>query len=245
MGLVGPACLTLAGPPPSQATFAAAAHEAFRAAKAKYEKVPDSTEAAWQFGRACFDLAEFATRNAERAELAQQGIAACRTALARASNSAPLHQYLGMNLGQLARTETLGALRLVNQMEREFTLAHGLDEHFDYAGPDRSLGMLYRDAPAIGSIGSRSKARQHLQRAAELAPDFPENRLNLIESYSKWGDYDAARRELKALEEVLPAARSRLTGSAWASSWADWDARLAAARKKLGEPAKKLETPRH
>ena len=39
--------------------------------------------------------------------------AACRQALAQGSNSAPAHYYLGMNLGQLARTRGLSALKLV------------------------------------------------------------------------------------------------------------------------------------
>ena len=92
-----------------------------------------------------------------------------------------------MNLGQLARTKGLGALKLVNQMEHEFTRARDLDEQLDWAGPDRNLGLLYRDAPAIGSIGSRTKAREHLKRAVELAPQYPENRLNLIEAYLQLG----------------------------------------------------------
>ena len=62
-----------------------------------------------------------------------------------------------MNLGQLARTRGLSALKLVDQMEREFTRARDLDEHLDWAGPDRNLGLLYGDAPVIGSIGSRTR----------------------------------------------------------------------------------------
>ena len=77
--------------------------------------------------------------------------------IARESNSAPAHYYLGMNLGQLARTKGLAALRLVSQMEHEFTRARELDEQLDWAGPDRNLGLLYRDAPAIGSVGSRAE----------------------------------------------------------------------------------------
>ena len=65
-----------------------------------------------------------------------------------------------MNLGQLARTELLGALKLVKEMEREFKTAADLDKQFDYAGPERCLGLLYRDAPGWpASIGSRRKAR--------------------------------------------------------------------------------------
>ena len=150
-----------------------------RQAQAHYRDAPDEATAAWQFARACFDLADLATNKTERASLAEQGIAACQQAIARESNSAPAHYYLGMNLGQLARTKGLSALKLVTQMQREFTRARDLEEQLDWAGPDRSLGLLYRDAPAIGSIGSRSKAREHLKRAVELAPRYPENRLNL------------------------------------------------------------------
>ena len=208
------------------------------------KKAPGEAAAAWQFGRACFDLAEFATNNAGRASLAEQGIAACRFALARESDSAPAHYYLGMNLGQLARTKGLSALKLVDQMEGEFSRARDLDEHFDYAGPDRNLGLLYRDAPVIGSVGSRTRAREHLRRAVELAPQYPENRLNLIEAYMKWGERTGAYRELQTLEAAWPAARTNFVGEAWAASWADWEPRLKKLKKKVEEPTKPLGTPR-
>jgi Flp pilus assembly protein TadD len=96
----------------------------------------------------------------------------------------------------------------------------------------------------IGSIGSRSKARQHLERALQLAPEYPENRLNLVESDLKWGDRKSARQELKLLEQGWPSARARFSGPAWASSWADWQTRLEKAKKILEEPAR-LESPRH
>ena len=209
---------SVADPLANQTAFILHAQKSFEEAKARYNNEPRDTEATWQFARACFDLAEFATNNSQRAEIAQQGIAASQQAVARESNSAPVHYYLAMNLAQMARTKGLSAglaaLRIVDQMEREFSIARDLGEKFDEAGADRNLGLLYRDAPSIGSIGSRSKARQHLQRAAALAPQYPENRLNLIESYAKWGDRASARRELKALEETWSAARARGAGEA-------------------------------
>ncbi len=235
-------------PPTHRATtegnFVAYAKNNFEESRSRYIKRSRTSEDAWQFARACFDLAEFATNNSERVEIAEQGIAACRQLIASDSNSAPAHYYLAMNLGQVARTKGLGALRIVNEMEREFSTSRMLDEHFDNAGPDRNLGLLYRDAPSIGSVGSRRKARQHLQRATELAPEFPENRLNLIEAYLKWGDRADARRELKTLEELWLKAHSKLTGNAWAASWADWEARLKTAKKRLEEPSKAIEAPR-
>ncbi len=209
--------------------------ETFRQAKARHQEQPGNLEAGWQFARACFDLAEFSTNRTERAAIAEQGIAAAKQAVSQNSNSAPAHYYLGMDLAQLARTRGLSALHIVDQMEREFSRARALDPQIDYAGPDRNLGLLYRDAPSIGSIGSRSKARLHLQQAVALAPADPENRLNLIETYLKWGDRPDAQKEFKALEESWAAARAQFTGPAWAASWADWEARREKLSKKLGE----------
>jgi tetratricopeptide (TPR) repeat protein len=195
----------------------------FGESQARYRREPTNPQAACEFGRACFELAECATNRAQRAELADQGIAACRQAIARASNSGPAHYYLAVNLGQLARTRGLGALKLVNSMRREFDLARSLDERVDHAGPDRGLGEICRDAPPIISLGDRAQAEQHLRHAVTLAPDFPDNHLELIEGYLKWGQPDKARRQLEALESSWPAARARLTGPAWAASWADWE----------------------
>lgn len=220
------------------------AERAFAQAKTNYSMHSADIRAAWEFGRSTFELADILPGNARRALVAQEGIAACKQALERAPDSAPLHYYLGLNLGELARTKTLGALRLVDQMEKEFIKSIELDPSFDYAGAERSLGILYRDAPVLASIGSKSKARTHLQRALELAPHYPENRLDMVESELKWGNRKAARRELQLLEDGWEAARAELAGPAWVASWADWTARLEKARKALEEPAK-LETPRH
>ena len=144
------------------------------------------------------------------------------------------HYYLAMNLGQLAQTKSLGALKLVSEMETEFQTARAQDEKYDFAGPDRSLGLLYLEAPGWPtSIGSRSKARHHLQRAVLLSPEYPENRLNLLEAYLKWGDKSAAGREFRILKELLPRAKKEFTGENWESSWADWDKRWAKIQVKF------------
>jgi tetratricopeptide (TPR) repeat protein len=245
LGLLAQTRQTLADPPAAETGFGAYAQRNFQAAQARYRNTPGEAAAAWQFARACFDVADLATNNTDRASLAELGIAAAQQALARESNSAPAHYYLGMNLGQLARTKGLTALKLVIQMQREFARAHDLEEQLDWAGPDRSLGLLYRDAPALGSIGSRSKAREHLQRAVALAPRYPENRLNLAETYLTWGELNNAQRELAALETVWPGARTNFVGAPWAASWADWEPRLKKLKQKLDPSPKPLGAPRN
>lgn len=219
--------------PVNPAAFIAFAERTYQQARTRFLADTNSTEAAWQLGRACFDRAELATNDTQRATLAVEGIGACRPLVTRETKLAAAHYYLSMNLGQLARTKMLGALPLVDEMERHFKLARELDAKLDFAGPDRCLGLLYRDAPGWpASVGSKSKARTHLTKAVEVAPDFPDNRLNLLESALKWNDKKTVQRELDALRENLPRARTNFTGEVWAAAWADWDARWNAAQAK-------------
>ena len=83
-----------------------------------------------------------------------------------------------------------------------------------------------------------------VKRAAEAAPEYPENGLNLVEAYLKWGERTGASRELQTLEAAWPAARTNFVGEAWAASWADWEPRLKKLKKKIEEPTKSLGTPR-
>jgi hypothetical protein len=202
------------------------AQAVFVAAQKFYEAEPTNSVAAWQFARAAFNRGEFSTNDTERAALAMQGISACRKTLERDPKCAPASYYLGLNLGQLARTKLLGALPLVSEMEGGFKKARQLDEHFDYAGPDRFLGQLYFQAPGWpASVGSQSKARKHLTRAAELAPDYPENRLNLAEAALKWRDKKLVQRELEALASIWPSAKTNFADADWNAFWADWQPR--------------------
>jgi tetratricopeptide (TPR) repeat protein len=215
----------------------------FQRSQKEFQTNTNSADVAWKFGRACFDMSTLQKDPSAAGRYAEQGIDACRVALALASGSAPAHYYLGMDIAQLADTKhNLSALRMVKDMEREFLAANALDKHFDYAGPSRNLGLLYRDAPSIVSIGSRSKARQYLEEAVDLAPEFPENQLNLIESYLKWDYQKETQRQYWQLQRVWPEAQKKFTGVAWQMSWTDWNKRLDAIRKKI-EKNPKNEAP--
>lgn len=237
-----PALLFFALAPPGAAAaeFAARAERAFITARAAYHQQPTNVAAALRFARAAFDHAEYASDDDEREEIAETGIAVARAAISREPTNAAAHYWLGMNYGQLARTKSLGALRLVRDMEDEFQRARSLDEHVDYAGPDRSLGLLYRDTPGWPtSIGNKKKARAHLDRAAALAPEFPDNQLALLESFEKWGDKPAFDRQMQHTRRILEKARTQFTGPEWEPSWADWEKRFRAMQAKaVGRPVR-------
>ena len=232
--------LSSAGPllanPAQEKIFARRAQTAFDQAQIKFLAHTNDPVAAWEFARTCFDWADWATNKSQRAAIARDGIAACRHSLAL-TNSAAAHYYLAMDLGELASSEMLGALKLVHEMEREFKTAAALDAHFDFAGPERNLGLLYRNAPAWPmSVGNRHAAREFLESAAAIAPDYPENILNLAETYLALGDRADAGKGLAALDELWPQAQQNLTGPAWEQSWDDWSKRRAALRQRLKYP---------
>ena len=233
--------------PADQAEFARQAAVEYQLTRTQYQSATNGSPAAWQFARACYNLADFATNDAARADLALQGIESCRKLIKEAPQSGPAHYYLGMNLGQLARTELLGALTLVREMETEFKTAWGLDQQVDHAGAARSLGLLYRDAPGWpASLGSQRKAQEWLDRAAHASPDFPENLLVLIESHLLWDEPVPAGEKLKELDLLWPHARTNFTGQVWEPDWADWTARRLAAEKKLAaQAASPARTSRH
>lgn len=202
-------------------------------AQGRWQTNTNEVEIAWSFGRACFQWADLATNDTQRAAVAGEGIAACRRAIELQPKSAPAHYYLGLNLGQVARTKYMGALKLVGEMEAVWLKTIELDADFNYAGGCRSLGLLYRDTPGWPvSIGNRKKARELLQKAADLHPEYPGNRLNLLEAKLKWGEKRDVQAQTNAVETALQKARVTLTGERWSLEWQDWNQQWEEIKKK-------------
>jgi tetratricopeptide (TPR) repeat protein len=208
---------------PGTSSHYAYAERVYRQARLEQQHSPDNPTAAWQFARACSSLAELTETDAQRETLAQEGIETCRQTIQHHPNLAPAHYYLAMNLGQLARSKGLSALKIIREMEEAFQTVIKLDPSFDYAGPHRTLGILYRDTPGWPtSIGSRKKAREHMEKALNLCPDYPGNHIVYLTTLLEWGEKDTVQKKLPATENVLQAARSKLTGDLWALSWEEW-----------------------
>jgi len=195
-----------------------------------------NSAAAWELGRACFTWGKLLKDPGAQEKIYAEGTAACRRAIAFDPNSAAAHYYLGMNVGRQADLKrNLAALGMVKEVEREFQKARELDEKLSHAGPDRNLGLLYHEAPGWPvSIGNDKLARKHLERAAKLAADYPENRLNLAEAYLEWREKKLFQKELEAIQQIWPVAKTNLTGVAWEADWLDWEQR----RAKLATAAK-------
>lgn len=213
----------------------AEARQAFALAEAEWRTNQAGFASAWKFAAASFDWAEFAATDSDRETLALQGIAAAQKAIELQPQSPEGHFYLGLNNGQLARTKTIGALKLVKEMERHFKKSIDLDPNFNHAAAHRSLGMLYLDAPGWPtSIGSKTKARQHLRKALELAPAHPDNHLTWLEALHSWKETYEFKRALQTYEKNLPKMKHSYSGEQWKATWQDWDRRLETIKAAAG-----------
>lgn len=211
------------------------AEQRYLALKQEWSQQPENVETGWRFGQACFEWADYSENKQARACLAEEGIAACEAVLQAKGDEVGGQYYLAMNLGQLARTKSLGALRLVRQMEEHFLKAVALDPGFYHAGPCRSLGMLYRDAPGWpASIGHRSKARKYLNLALKHDDGFPETHLVWVESLLSWDEERQAREYWPQVQSVMESARSRFQLEDNSSRWADWERRFAQLQERMG-----------
>lgn len=208
--------------------------ERFATAKAAVDSAPTNAAAAVGFVQACFDVAWSSTNSATKARFAEDGIQFGKQALLRHPKEAGLEYYVALNLGQLASTRGLSALKLVREMESRLHVTRRLDPNYSDAGADRSLGYLYLQAPGWPvSIGSNDKARTHFESAIKLAPLYPEHYLALAEACLGWKRKDEARKLVTQAEELWPKAKEHFTGPRWQADWLDWEKRLQALKEKL------------
>ena len=228
---------TSAAPPADDYTPVATIARAQRdheAAGRRWRADTNNLEAAWQFGRACFDLADAATNNTQRAHVAQEGIVASRRATVLDPKSPAAYYYLGLNLGQLARARPLSAIGLLGDVEAAWLSSIALDPKYDHSGAHRAIGVLYRDAPGWPlSLGNRKKSLAHLEKAVEVSPDYPGNRLYLIETFIKWSKKDKARAALAETRKVMDKAPASFAGPDWAEDRTDWERRWKRIQEQL------------
>ncbi|HUS34744.1 MAG TPA: TRAP transporter TatT component family protein [Verrucomicrobiae bacterium] len=204
--------------------FTAEAEAAYRAALAAYDTNKHSTAAAVELATRAFDYADLAPNDTIRENTANAGMAIAREVIAKDTNSVGGHYYLALNIGQLARTKMLGALKLLDDMERELKIVIRLDPKFDYAGGDRTIGVLYAEAPGF-SVGDNAKAKVHLAKAVQIAPEFPDNHLCYMEALAKWRDWKTLTEKLGEYRAIVPAAKAKFTGPEWGYEWHDWTRR--------------------
>jgi len=170
------------------------------------DKDPKSYELLWRGSRACAWLTEEFPNKDQRASWAEKGIRYAKRAVAVNGNRVEGHYYLGINLGQSARTKTIGAYLMVPKVVKEGQIALKIDEKFDHGGPGRLVGNVYAKAPPWpASIGDTDEGVGYLRRVVEIAPDYPQNHLHYADALFADGKYGEAAKEYKLVLDAPPS----------------------------------------
>jgi tetratricopeptide (TPR) repeat protein len=186
-------------------------------------------EALWRAARASFWLSRRHPQAEVQIAFSRKGVALGEEDVASRTSAAPRPEpyfFLALNLGRLSELTGGGLLRIARMKELAAEVVR-IDERFAHAGGHRFLGILTHRTSAVPlfAAGTPDDARRHLERACEIAPDYPENHSALAEVLLTFAEPAAARAALeRALASPPPPDH--------AEDHREWTAR---ARELLGE----------
>jgi hypothetical protein len=148
-----------------------------------------------------------------RAELATEAGTAAAACLAREPKAAACLYGHALALGLAARAHPTQALDLLRTMLGDLAAAEAADATYDQAGPARVAALVLLRAPGwpLGP-GDGDKALVAAQRAVQLSPSYPPNRLALAEALANSGDASGARasyERARDLAQALPPGADR------------------------------------
>ncbi len=178
---------------------------------------PETAQRLAQEARLLHYLAEIAPAEEERRTLREQGLRAAEAALALDRNEPAAILWWTAHRGSLVSPlNPITAVRVAAEIESELLRLRELAPHYDHAAADRVLGVLYRLAPPVLSVGSMRKAEEHLRAAMQRDPWYPGNQLYWAELLAQKHECRLARQgaQLVLASPALP--RFPLEAPGWA-----------------------------
>jgi len=168
-----------------------------------------------QIGKESVETGEKAYRDGQRATAHEQrlalfaeGVTRARAYLAQHPDAPEGLLWLVANLGghALERGKLL-ALGAIPEIEQTLKRLDEVAPSFEGGAGARGLARLYQKAPALISVGSAKRARQHYERALALGPNHIANQALAADFFWDQGDRDRARSLAEAAAKQ-PALRA-------------------------------------
>ena len=156
---------------------------------------PESADVLAAQARLHHYLAERADSRSDRRRHRKAGLEAATRALAlEDGHPSALMWWTAHRGAEATALNPFAAICIAEEVERTMTKLLNLAPEHDHGAADRVLGRLYHLAPSSLSVGSKAKARKHLEAAMKRAPHFPGNQLFYAEFLlSEDGDCKKAR----------------------------------------------------
>jgi tetratricopeptide (TPR) repeat protein len=145
-----------------------------------------------------FRLGHAAEGEADKRKFHEEGFRLAEEARALQPNDPGALLQWTMHASAIAALDkNLAALKRIKEIEATLLRLKELAPAYRHAAADRTLGLLYRNAPMIISIGSTARAGRHLKEAYAKDPSYPGNCIFLADFYLSEGEKREARRLAK------------------------------------------------
>ena len=151
-------------------------------------------------------LGEYAEDADDKLAFFKEGVECGKSGIEINEDSLESNFWLAVNSGSFGQEKgIMQSLAMISPIKAAAEKALKLDETYFYGGPWRVLGRLYHKAPGFPfSIGSTSKAVEHLEKAVESGPKFFLNHLFLAEAYLSNRDQAQAKAHLDWILKTPP-----------------------------------------
>jgi len=188
------------------------------------------------------DYALKASQEKGRAEgkaLAQAGIRSADACLDKSPNLAGCYYWRAVNTGLYYKIRIIGYQDGIKKMISDCDKINSLDPSYNNAGAYRMLGEIYTQLPQTGAhpdsvIRDLVLAEQYLQKAVELAPDYPENHLALAEALYGQKKISESTAQLEKAKQLSPLWKTDISYNEWTNNIGELQKKLAKAAKKRG-----------
>ncbi|MEZ5993450.1 MAG: hypothetical protein R3E76_14015 [Planctomycetota bacterium] len=158
----------------------------------------------WKAARSCAWLAEYGGDSVERERYTRDGLTYANTALKENADGVEAIFYHGVLAGFLGDLDNDYGLDAVSTIEKDMTRLIDAEQDIAHGGPWRVMGVLQLRAPGPPvSIGSLRNGKKNIEKALEIAPEWPENQLYMAEAEFNWADdKDKPEYKDKAVERL-------------------------------------------
>jgi tetratricopeptide (TPR) repeat protein len=174
---------------------------------------PDMDIICGKLSSAYFYKGLFESANSKKQELYyEHGVNYGKEAITMNPKAIYGNYWYASNVGMLGLCRgMMASLSSIDPMKRSYEIVLKENEKFFFGGPHRALGRIYHQAPGWPiSVGNKTKALQHLEKAVELGPEFFNNRLYLAEIYIDIGQKNKAKEQLEWMVKREPKPEHRV-----------------------------------
>jgi len=166
-------------------------------------------EALWKGSRAAWWVADHASSRSEKILTFQKGIDLSKKAVELAPQSAEAHFWLAGNYGSYGETKgVLKSLFLLKPIRQELRKVLEINPQYDGGGAYRVLGVVDYKVPGFAG-GSRKRALEELNKAAQIDPNNFFTRYYLAEYFYVSGNKGKAKEQLALLMARKPSAEEK------------------------------------